>query len=40
MAFAFHNRECVKYMRFTKEQIAGKRREKEGRYNPTSAKVS
>lgn len=40
LAFAFHNRECVKYMRFTKEQIAGKRRENEGRYNPTSAKVS
>ncbi len=40
LAFAYHNRECVKYMRFTKQQIEGKRREKEGRYNPTSAQVS
>ncbi len=40
LAFAYRNRQCVKYMRFTEEQIAGKKREKEGRYNPTSAKVS
>lgn len=37
LAFAYQNRRGIKYMRFTEEDIAGKKREASAVYNPTAA---
>lgn len=39
LAFAYKNRVSIKYMRFTEEDIIGKKRKKEDVYNPTSANI-
>lgn len=36
LVYAYRNRLCVKYVRFTVEDLFGKKRESEGIYNPTS----
>ena len=40
LAYAYHDRQGVKYVTLSEESVAGKKREKVGLYNPTSAKVS
>jgi len=40
LVYAYRTRAGIKYMRFTEEDVLGKKREKVGYYNPTSAKVS
>lgn len=36
LVYAYKNRLCVKYVRFTVEELFGEKREAEGVYNPTS----
>ncbi|HFI0500847.1 TPA: exo-alpha-sialidase [Streptococcus suis] len=36
LVYAYKNRLCVKYVRFTKDDLFGEKRETEGLYNPTS----
>lgn len=36
LVYAYKNRLCIKYVRFTVEDLFGKKRETEGLYNPTS----
>ncbi|MGM0169396.1 hypothetical protein IGI39_003712 [Enterococcus sp. AZ135] len=36
LVYAYKNRLCVKYVRFTVEELFGEKREAEGLYNPTS----
>ncbi|MGG5315084.1 sialidase family protein [Enterococcus sp. AZ072] len=36
LVYAYKNRLCVKYVRFTVEDLLGEKRETEGLYNPTS----
>lgn len=38
LAFAYKNRIGIKYMSFSESDVAGKKRESEGLYNPTAAK--
>ncbi len=40
LAYAYRNRKGVKWMSFTEEEVMGKKRERSGRYNPTSAQIS
>jgi len=40
IAYAYRNRAGVKWMSFTEEEVMGKKRERSGRYNPTSNKIS
>ncbi len=40
LAFAYKNRLGVKYMSFTEEDVMGQKRERVGKYNPTSAQIS
>lgn len=40
LAYAYHDRQGIKYVTLSEESVAGKKREKVGLYNPTSAKVS
>ncbi|WRS26362.1 sialidase family protein [Oscillospiraceae bacterium MB08-C2-2] len=39
LAFAYHDRIGIKYMSFTEADVAGKKRETEGLYNPTAAQT-
>lgn len=40
LAYAYRNRKGVKWMSFTEADVMGAKREKNGRYNPTSAQIS
>ena len=40
LAYAYKNRICIKYIRFSEADIMGEKREQCGLYNPTSAQVS
>jgi predicted neuraminidase len=40
LVYAYKNRLCVKYNRFSVEDIYGEKRENEGVYNPTSGEIS
>lgn len=40
LAYACRNRQCIEYQTFTVESLCGRKKEAEGLYNPTSAKVS
>ncbi|WP_074838883.1 sialidase family protein [Succinivibrio dextrinosolvens] len=40
LAYAYHDRQGIKYVTLSEESVAGKKREKVVLYNPTSAKVS
>lgn len=39
IAYAYRNRSGVKWMSFTEADVMGKKRERSGRYNPTSAQI-
>lgn len=39
LAYAYRNRSGVKWMSFTEADVMGTKREKSGRYNPTSAQI-
>ena len=39
LAYAYRNRSGVKWMSFTEADVMGAKREKSGRYNPTSAQI-
>lgn len=36
LVYAYKNRLCVKYVRFSLEELYGEKRETDGLYNPTS----
>ena len=40
IAFAYRSRKGVKWMSFTEADVMGAKRERQGRYNPTSAQVT
>ena len=40
LVYAYHDRLGIKYVRFSEADVTGAKREAEGLYNPTSAKVS
>ena len=39
LAYAYRNRSGVKWMSFAEADVMGAKREKSGRYNPTSAQI-
>lgn len=39
LSFAYQNRSGIKWMSFTEENVMGTKRERSGRYNPTSAQI-